>query len=620
MNTRPQTTSPTALLSSVEDPHKIVYYCAKGKHNIKCITKKIEDCWLENPHLRPPRREKKCRHFDATAQLTVAQALIPTSVLLQPIENQLILDCGATHHMFNSLEPFLNTPKTINILVARGDANSKLSAVGIGSVKILNHKNTLTLKEYLYVTKLKCNIISLLELFKEQPAVNQKDSAFSLSSNGKEIMHDNPSVSVLKQLGVPTPQGNCIVFETNKEHKQPFKNHFEPALSTLDCVHMDVVGPINPPSVPGKCYFLTIVDQSLSFNIFKFLQRKSKLFEKFQAVKITMENRQDKKLKKLVLKRGGEFINNKFKGLLNKCGFTHIFAPPETPQHNTFAERENKTILEKACCLLGISNLPANFWADAVNTAVLLSNLSPMESRGNLPPHFLWTNTAAKLSRLRTSGCRAVVYSLSRQIRWKLDPPRQPGILIGYDNNSTAYRILLLNDLKVSITHHASFNEKVFPSISQKTINETFTTVPNQHITPYDNLQTNAPPDQTEAELTPELVDEVQLGERTQEEDDPTTNQAHAPCLKIIGPQCPTFVTPDLNKLNILPYKWRPIGLLTTSNKTPQTYHGALKSESNLLWQEAIDKELKNRHFPKFWDVVELHEDYILVGTACVLK
>ncbi|MBW0573862.1 hypothetical protein O181_113577, partial [Austropuccinia psidii MF-1] len=40
----PQTTSPTALLSSVEEPHKIVYYCAKGKHNMKCVTHKKEDC------------------------------------------------------------------------------------------------------------------------------------------------------------------------------------------------------------------------------------------------------------------------------------------------------------------------------------------------------------------------------------------------------------------------------------------------------------------------------------------------------------------------------------------------------------------------------------------------
>ncbi|MBW0485365.1 hypothetical protein O181_025080 [Austropuccinia psidii MF-1] len=293
----------------------------------------------------------------------------------------------------------------------------------------------------------------------------------------------HPAESILKQLGLPTLKDNCGVCETNKAHKKPVKNHFDPALSTLDCVHMDVVGPINPPSVSAKCYFLTIVDQSLSFKIVKFLQKKSEVFEKFQATKSSMENRKEKKLQKLVSDRGGEFLNKSFKELSNRCGFIHIFAPPETPQHNAFAERANQKILEKAHCLLGSSNLPATFLADSVNTAVLLSNLSLTASRGNLSPHFLWTNTPVKILRLRAFSCREVVYNLSRKIRGKLDPPGQPGIFIGYKNN-TAYWILWLNHLKVSITQHELFKGKVFPFISQKNTNKTFTTAPNEHITP----------------------------------------------------------------------------------------------------------------------------------------
>ncbi|MBW0502749.1 hypothetical protein O181_042464 [Austropuccinia psidii MF-1] len=99
-----QTVSPTALLSNIEEPHKIVYYCIKGKHNIKCTMHRKEDCWSENRHRRPQRREKKQQHFDAMAHLTIAQALITTPEPQQPKEDQLILDCGATHHMFNSLK------------------------------------------------------------------------------------------------------------------------------------------------------------------------------------------------------------------------------------------------------------------------------------------------------------------------------------------------------------------------------------------------------------------------------------------------------------------------------------------------------------------------------------
>ncbi|MBW0491927.1 hypothetical protein O181_031642 [Austropuccinia psidii MF-1] len=141
-----------------------------------------------------------------------------------------------------------------------GDANRKRSAVGIGTVKILNHNNKLTLKECLYVPKLKCNLISLLELFKEKLTVNCKDNVFSLNSKGKVIMHGkiinklmvinftilktlltnqinnlwhnklgHPRDSVLKQLALPTTQDNCLVCETKKAHKKPFKSNFEPA-------------------------------------------------------------------------------------------------------------------------------------------------------------------------------------------------------------------------------------------------------------------------------------------------------------------------------------------------------------------------------------------------------
>ncbi|MBW0526096.1 hypothetical protein O181_065811 [Austropuccinia psidii MF-1] len=323
-----QITSPTALVSNVEEPHKIVYYFVKEEI-------------------------KKRRHFNATAHLTTAQALMTTPKPQQPDEDQLILDCGATHHMFSSLKPFVTTPKTTNIRVATGDANSKLTAIGIGTVKILNHNNTLTLEECLYVPKLKCNLISLLELFKKQLTVNRRDDTFSLNANGKDIIHGkiinqlmiitctipkalitnatnnlwhdrlgHPGVSVLNQLGLQTLQGSFLTCEMYKAHKLPFQDQFEPAISTLDCVHMEFV---------------------------KFLQKKSDAFKKLQLTKNAMENSQDKKLKKLISDRGGEFLNNNFKKLSEECGFVHIMAPPETPQHNRFAERVNRTILEKAC-------------------------------------------------------------------------------------------------------------------------------------------------------------------------------------------------------------------------------------------------------------------------------
>ncbi|MBW0569926.1 hypothetical protein O181_109641 [Austropuccinia psidii MF-1] len=160
---------------------------------------------------------------------------------------------------------------------------------------------------------------------------------------------------------------------------------------------MDVVGPVTPPSVFDDWYFLTIVTQASSFQIVKFLKNKWEVFDKFYITKTEMENLQKRTLKRLVTNRGGEFVNHSFKKLSDACGYTHIMAPPETPQNNGFSKRANNMILEKTLFLMNQANLPKSYWAEVVNTAVLLSNLSPTPSRANQSLHFLWTNTSPKL-------------------------------------------------------------------------------------------------------------------------------------------------------------------------------------------------------------------------------
>ncbi|MBW0487859.1 hypothetical protein O181_027574 [Austropuccinia psidii MF-1] len=145
---------------------------------------------------------------------------------------------------------------------------------------------------------------------------------------------------------------------------------------------MDLVGPITTPSVSRNFYFLTIINQASSFKIVKFLKNKSDFFENFGIAKKAMENLHNKTLTQLVTDRG-ELVNHKFKKPLENCGYTHIIAPPGTPQHNLFFARENSTILEKTFHLMNQANLPKSYWVDEVNTAFLLSNLPSTASREN---------------------------------------------------------------------------------------------------------------------------------------------------------------------------------------------------------------------------------------------
>ncbi|MBW0548155.1 hypothetical protein O181_087870 [Austropuccinia psidii MF-1] len=50
----------------------------------------------------------------------------------------------------------------------------------------------------------------------------------------------------------------------------------------------------------------------------------------------------------------------------------------------------------------------------------------------------------------------------------KLAPSWEKGILLGYENNNTLYRILRLDNKKVAITKHTNFDESCFPNVDQK--------------------------------------------------------------------------------------------------------------------------------------------------------
>ncbi|MBW0549167.1 hypothetical protein O181_088882 [Austropuccinia psidii MF-1] len=129
---------------------------------------------------------------------------------------------------------------------------------------------------------------------------------------------------------------------------------------------MDLIGPISPPSNSGHCYILTIINQLTSFKITSFLKNKSDAYKEFVKQQKLLENTHNQKIKQLVTDGGGEFVNQQFKDLANQHGFTHVIAPPYTPEHNGIAERENRAILDKAQCLILTSNLPNQYLEDQI--------------------------------------------------------------------------------------------------------------------------------------------------------------------------------------------------------------------------------------------------------------
>ncbi|MBW0539129.1 hypothetical protein O181_078844 [Austropuccinia psidii MF-1] len=545
--------SVTALVSTSNNSYKIIHYCTNGKHNDKSTSHTKNKCWAENPHLRPTRKDNKQRRTEANSYL--AKALI-TSLTNAP-EDQLILDCGATHHMFNSTKFFLSLSNSTSIPVTTGDTKSSLKAIGVGKVLLLCNSQPLKLADCLYIPALNCNLISLLALFKEKLTINRSDNNFLVEWNNSTLL-SGKILNQLMHINYTLPKAHLTTYDKNLWHKR--------------LGHPEATGPAQQRH--HLCY------QATSYKIIKFLEKKSDAFEEFVIAKTYLENQKDHKLKKLISDRGGEFLNKRFELLAKEHGFIHIFSPPETPQHNGFAERSNRMILEKARCRLGSCNLPAEYCAEAINTAVPLSNLTPTPSRRNKLPHYLWTGQEPRLTQLRTFGCLAFMAIPRHHRKWKLAPAREKGILLGYENNNTSYRILRLNDKKVAITKHATFDESSFPDVDQKP--------------PLNNSMTNTNLQQFIVEMSSAI-------------DESCKDNQNPPLDMVDEPHAEDTLTDTqkINNLNILPYSRRANVLLTSVDATPQTYQAALRSSDKILWQEAINKELEAMINLGVWETKE---------------
>ena len=75
------------------------------------------------------------------------------------------------------------------------------------------------------------------------------------------------------------------------------------------------------------------------------------------------------------------------------------------PQQIRVVERINKTLLERAHCMLSKFGLSKDFWAEAINMACYLGNRSPSTVIEFKTPLEVWFGTLADYSILRVFGC-----------------------------------------------------------------------------------------------------------------------------------------------------------------------------------------------------------------------
>lgn len=168
-----------------------------------------------------------------------------------------------------------------------------------------------------------------------------------------------------------------------------------------------------------------------------------------------VENQTGKKVKIVRSDNGTEYICHTLEKYFSDHGIQHQKTIPYTPQQNGVAERFNRSIVEKAKCLLFDANLPKCYWAEAMNMAMYLMNRCLSSVHGKIP-YELFHNKRINLSNLKLFGTEVMVM-IPKEKRKKFDKNSKLMWFIGYDNNTKGYRCTDKNNRSIEICRNVKF-------------------------------------------------------------------------------------------------------------------------------------------------------------------
>ncbi|KAJ1518878.1 hypothetical protein ONE63_011508 [Megalurothrips usitatus] len=255
----------------------------------------------------------------------------------------------------------------------------------------------------------------------------------------------------------------CEVCIEGKQARLPFGGTRPETTRPLERVHSDLCGPIKPVAYNGVKYIMTIIDDYTHYVVVYGLKSKEsqEVVACIKAYVARVSVLFPRGISQFRCDNGTEYVNETLQSFFLENGIAYELTIPGTPEVNGVAERLNRSLLEKARCLLFGSGLSKRFWIEALLTAVYLLNRSPTQAlKGKVVPAELWTGSKPDLSKLKVFGCVAYATKNKSQLRGKFDSRVKRCIMIGYCDNG--YKLWSLEDKRIITARNVTFNEKKF--------------------------------------------------------------------------------------------------------------------------------------------------------------
>ncbi|GBP14615.1 Retrovirus-related Pol polyprotein from transposon TNT 1-94 [Eumeta japonica] len=411
-----------------------------------------------------------------------------------------------------------------------------------------------------------------------------------LNSNDLNKMKDGAVTGMDYKDKAVIDKSTCVVCCEGKQSRLPFNHVGTRSTETLHTVHADLCDPMETTSIGGCRYYLILVDDYTRMAIVYFLKAKNQAFKYFKEFKSLVENQQNKKIKIFRTDNGLEFCSNEFEGYLTDAGIIHQKTNTYTPEQNAVSERMNRTIVERARCMLFDARLDKSFWPEAVNTAVYLRNRSVAIGLNNRTPFELWTNKKPDLSHIRIFGSQVILH-IPKERRLKWDTKSKLHILVGYAENIKGYRIYDPDKRSVVISRDVIIQE----NLEKKVMNEVKSSdeTNNELVNPDTSLESEYEDVETDLDST--------LQEAKQEKQQEINERVRRP-----------------------PERFGYSNLCTSSNEKlndPVTVQEALQSSCRDKWIAAMNEELEAFKENNAWtEVDKVPSDKTIIQCKWVFK
>lgn len=395
----------------------------------------------------------------------------------------------------------------------------RIKSFGVGEIRMdikLNRQvyNNIKLKDVIYVPNLRNNLVSVPSITekgytvtfrKNKATINRPDgstAATAIRSGQLYIMCESESqvlqsvrnqsidlmrwhqryghlnVNDLKRLAVNDMVSglnitstmdnlNCEICKKCKIHQLPYRSSENRAKSVLELVHSDICGPIETESLGGAKYFATFIDDHSRYTEIVVLRNRSEILNAFKDYKRRVEKETGHQIKKLRTDNTLEYKSKDFSDFLRREGISRQLSVEYTPQQNV-AERANRTLVEMSRCLILQTNLPKSLWAEMVNTAAFIRNRCPSKILGDKTPFELWNNRKPFIGFMKIIGSKAIALEKGRRLS-KFEPKGIEYVLVGYSNESKAYRLWQRGTRKIIKSRDVRFIEEVGESLRRST-------------------------------------------------------------------------------------------------------------------------------------------------------